>query len=349
MDNRVCKTCLLLLLSLTSGCATTQYAATEIPSNLIARQVRDYSQVDLTPFAVAEADSEMIRPGDRLNVQLNTGTQAEDSTIDWTVGIDDKGETDLPNIGRVRLAGLTASEARHAIVNASLSRDVFLTPTVDVALAERESRRITVTGAVVTPGEIIINSDTISLADAIVRAGGITEEAEGTVSITGVSASTNRFQSVSTNTSAATNALTVSLASNRPQELAAIPLTDGTVVHVEQQPLRIIKVTGVIRDQAIELPPGQNVRLLDAIALAGGQTYSNWISDRVTVVRRIPNRQETVRIDASIRDARDNDTANMLLAADDVVIVEENALTFTLSTLSGFLGAGFSASQIAGP
>lgn len=349
MDHRVYNVSLLLLFSLSCGCATTQYAATELPANLVARQVRDYSQVDLTPFAVAEANPEMIRTGDRLNVQLNTGTQTENSTIDWTVGIDEKGETDLPNIGRVRLAGLTPGEARHAIVQASLSRDVFLTPTVDVDLEERETRRITVTGAVESPGEITIHSDTISLADAIVRAGGITEEAEGTVSITGVRDATNQIKSVSNNSTAPTQALTISLGANRPEELAAIPLTDGTVVHVEQQPLRIIKVTGVIRNQAIELPPGQNVRLLDAIALAGGQTYSNWISDRVTVVRRVPSRRETVRIDASIRDARDNDAANMILAADDVVIVEENPLTFTLSTLSGFIGAGFNASRIAGP
>ena len=118
---------------------------------------------------------------------------------------------------------------------------------------------------------------------------------------------------------------------------ATIPV--GSVVNVEEAPPRPIRVIGIIKNQAIEVPPGEDLRLLDAISIAGGQRYSNWISDRVTIIRTLPGSKETVRLGASIRGAKRYGNENILLAPQDIISVEENILTFTLSTVSGFLGA----------
>ena len=105
----------------------------------------------------------------------------------------------------------------------------------------------------------------------------------------------------------------------------------------------------MIKNQVVEVPSGQDVRLLDAVTMAGGQTYSNWISDRVTITRHVSDGSGTIRIRGSIRKARADSSENIPLAPYDIVTVEENVLTFTLSTLSGLFGAGVSAARITGP
>lgn len=307
--------------------------------------------MNLTQFTSASPDADRILAGDRLQVRLDPGTLMEDSEHVWKVSVGDSGETTLPNIGPVKLAGLSRTEAEKAITQASLQRQVFLTPTVEVAVEDRREQFILVTGAVTEPGPISVRSENLNLADVIVRAGGLTKEASGIVSVSAASStasssgdSINGIQSVSMSQP---RAMTISLESSSKQDLGRTTIPIGSVVHVEQTPPRPIRVIGVIQNQAIDVPPGEDVRLLDAIAVAGGQTYSNWISDRVTIIRTLPGSKETVRIGASIRGAKKNGNENVLLAPQDIISVEENIFTFTLSTISGFLGAGFNASRLA--
>jgi protein involved in polysaccharide export with SLBB domain len=134
------------------------------------------------------------------------------------------------------------------------------------------------------------------------------------------------------------DSLRINLATTSAAEVAAIQIPAGATVTVEESPGRSIRVIGVIADREVEVPAGRNVRLLDALALAGGPSYSNWISNRVDIIRRIPGKDETIRIRASIRKAKKDDKQNVLLAPNDIVSVEENLVTFTLSTLGGLSG-----------
>ncbi|MCP4786500.1 MAG: hypothetical protein GY903_26160 [Fuerstiella sp.] len=344
----------LILLSVSTclfaGCARSQFTATSVPARYAARPIRDYSQLDLTAYASLDASEDVIRSGDRLQVNLNTGTFTEDSEHTWKVSVDESGEAALPNIGAVKLAGLSQAEAAESIVQTSLQRDVFLTPSVAVAVEDRRKRTIMVTGAVKTPGPITISGDETSLADVIVRSGGLTAEASGAISVSGVDFTPENIvdgeNAIRPVGQSAFRAQTISLANTSESEVGEIRIREGSVVHVEPSPPRPIQVIGVIRNQSVEVPAGKNVRLLDAITLAGGQTYSNWISDRITIIRREPGGNKTVRIKASIRKATADAEANLLLAPYDIVSVEENALTFTLSTLSGFIGAGMNATRV---
>lgn len=338
-------------LFLFSGCVQTQYRAGELPERYAARKIRDFSALDLARHATTTtADSEIIAPGDRLVVQLDDGTPGKDSLHTWNVSVDDAGQTLLPNIGPLQLAGASRSEAEKAIVQASLARDVFLTPVVDVSVEQRRDRLVYVTGSVKTPGPVKIPQDAVSLADVVVRAGGITETASGVISVSGGKTSVsgrmgqaNELHSVSETRA---QPISLSLDETPPSEFGAIMIPEGALVHVESVSPRFVRVMGVIPDKSIEIPAGQNLRVLDALALAGGQTYSNWISDRLTITRRDPTTGQSVQIRASIRAAQQDSKENLLLAPDDIVSVDENVLTFTLSTVSGFLGAGFNATRI---
>ncbi|MCA9084586.1 MAG: polysaccharide biosynthesis/export family protein [Planctomycetaceae bacterium] len=336
------------------GCVQTQYTASSLPNHLVAKPIRDYSTLDLARFASSDSGSDVIRPGDRLSVTLDPGTLNKDSVLAWTVSVDGQGETSLPNIGPVKLAGLTQAQAEKAIVQTSLERDVFLTPVVDVDVKERKEYSILVTGAVTTPGPVTITDESVSLADVLVRAGGPTSDASGNVFVSAARSQPAEPENLPENALRAVSSTrvlpaSVNLDRTSGDELGHLQVVDGAVVHVEPLEPRPIQVVGVIRNQSVKVPAGQNVHLLDALTLAGGQTYSNWISDKVTIIRETPDGKGTVRIKGSIRKAKEDARENILLAPYDIVSVEENLLTFTLSTLSGLFGAAFNASRIAGP
>ena len=332
-----------------SGCAQTKYRASELPRQYAARSVRDYSTVDLTTYARQVANQDEIRPGDRLEVTLDTGTLQEDSEHVWKVSINEEGQTSLPNIGPVQLAGLTNAEAEKSIIKTSLKRDVFLTPTVEVKLAQRRERTILVSGAVENPGPIKIMDDDVSVADVIVRAGGITDKASGKITVSAsrdsVSAEpvvTNGILPVGQRN---VQAAVINLETATKAELAETKLGEGAVVNVEETTPRQVRVVGAIRNQVVEMPSGQNFYLMDAVTQAGGQSYSNWISDRVTITLHVPGSDTTVQIKGSIRKARADSSENILLAPYDIVTVEENAMTFALSTLGSLVGTGVNASR----
>lgn len=342
---------MLLFCALASGCASSKYAASELPRQYHARRNTDLQSLDLAKYATADESEEIIAPGDRLRVVLNDGTQSEHSIYDWEVSVDEDGQTVLPNIGQVRLAGLSNAAAEKTVVQASLQRDVFLTPVVKVAVEDRPKKLITVIGAVKSPGPVIITRDSVSLADAIVRAGGLANDASGVVSVSGIQENSDavrpmNYSTVSNTSTGPTPAMKIRLDQTEAESLGQIRVAEGGVVHVEVAQQEFVRVMGVIRGQSLDIPYGQSLTLLDAISLAGGQTYSNWISDRITITRRLPGSTQTVQIKASIRKARGDARENLVLAANDVVNVDENVLTFTLSTVSGLLGAGFSASRI---
>ena len=311
----------------------------------------DFQSLDLARYATADVSEEIIAPGDRLRVVLNDGTQSAEAIQDWEVSVDENGQTVLPNIGVVSVAGLSNAAAEKTVVQASLQRDVFLTPVVKIAVEERPVRNITVIGAVKNPGTVEITRDSVSLADAIVRAGGLGDQASGVISVSGIQQgseqlrSTN-YSSISSSDVGPMPATKIRLDQTDPESLGQIMVAEGGVVHVEVAQQDFVRVMGVIRGQSLDIPYGQSLRLLDAIALAGGQTYSNWISDRITITRKAPGADQTIQIQASIRKARRDSRENLVLAPNDIVNVDENAITFTLSTVSGLLGAGVGATQI---
>jgi protein involved in polysaccharide export with SLBB domain len=293
--------------------------------------------------------AERIMPGDRLEVRLNSGAWGPNAEHLWSVGVDPAGRATLPNIGPVRLAGMTTTEAEASIARTSIERDVFLTPVVSVTLKQRQKGSIAVMGAVQSPGILEIEGTSISLADAIVRVGGLTNESIGriTVSQSAQPEGRNRVLFAGGHTLGSTR--TVSLLETSASELANIMVPQGAFVSVEKARPQEVQVIGVIRNRTVEIPPGRNLRLLDALTLAGGPKYSEWILDKVVVFRRAPGGDETVRIECSIHQAKNNIEENLLLAPNDVVSVEENAVTFAVSTLQSIFAVGASGMRLAAP
>ena len=328
--------CLLLI-----GCARNTFTVSSLPPKFVAREVANFSTLDLTAYARPASSAHEIRSGDQLELTLNSGIGGPDAVEKWNVGVDDEGAANLPTIGRVHLAGLTQAQAEKSIAQEGISREVYLTPAVDVRVRQRQENQITVAGAVEEPGLLKFFESTLTLADVLVRSGGLKPDASGTITINSAISTSNEevgdlLSTVSSSQSS--DAVTVNLATTSAAELSAIQVASGAHVSVEERPEQFVLVTGVINDRPVKVPAGRSLRLLDALGQAGGPTYSHWVSDRIDVIRRVPGKNETVRIKASIRKAKKDDAENLLLSPNDIVSVEENLLSFTLSALGGMAG-----------
>ncbi|HRO41215.1 MAG TPA: polysaccharide biosynthesis/export family protein [Flavipsychrobacter sp.] len=138
---------------------------------------RDPMSLDLHPFT-----DPTIKPNDILQISVQTidpqatmmmGTQsAAPATAGGQGGgvsgymVDKNGEIELPLAGRIKVGGLTTSQARDAI--AKKAAQYYKNPVVNVRLG---NFTITVLGEVGRPGQLTVPSEKISVLDAIGLAG----------------------------------------------------------------------------------------------------------------------------------------------------------------------------------
>jgi polysaccharide export outer membrane protein len=117
---------------------------------------------------------------------------------------------------------------------------------------------------------------------------------------------------------------------------------DGGVIHVEKRDPEPVHVMGLVaKPNRYEMPIGQDLRVLDAIALAGG--ISNPVANRVYVIRKYPNSTQTAIVHLNISDAKRNELNNLILSPGDVVSVEQTPATVIIEALR-FMNLGIGAS-----
>jgi polysaccharide export outer membrane protein len=250
----------------------------------------------------------------------------------------------VPLVGSVRIAGLPLTDVEQVIRRQSISRQVYRDPLVSVLLKDRKTIQVSVIGAVEKPGTYSLAAVNSDLLSALTAAGGLSEDASTIVEIRGVADAQSTLVSYggARQTVAQTKSVRVDLV---PDEQGLGPdyrIDDGSIVMVRERTPATIQVIGLVRkpDQ-FEIPVGREVRLLDAIAMAGGRTLQ--IADRVHVIRNLEDIENPIVIEASMREAKRGGAANLLLAAGDVVSVEETPVTFTVGTIQSFVRFGFTA------
>jgi polysaccharide export outer membrane protein len=114
---------------------------------------------------------------------------------------------------------------------------------------------------------------------------------------------------------------------------------DGDVVYVAKRSLPPIHVQGLVqRAGEFVFPIQQDLRLLDALALAGGT--SNCMADKVLVIRQLPGQPSPAHIAASI-DSAMSGPDNLLLAPGDMVIVERTVATTIVDVFNSVFHVGF--------
>jgi protein involved in polysaccharide export with SLBB domain len=109
-------------------------------------------------------------------------------------------------------------------------------------------------------------------------------------------------------------------------------LDDGDVVMIEKRDPPPVRVSGLVgRPGPIKLPPNQDLRLLEAIAEAGGPAtpYVN----KVHLIRKVPGSDDPLVVEVSLREAKRTGKGNLLLGPGDVISVEQSPANFAMDML----------------
>ena len=352
-----------------AGCFGATISARELPAHLMARPISNAQTLDLSKLAGRTVATDRVVPGDVLEVTVSAGLSEEDS-YPFKVRIDDRGVGKLPYIGELQLAGLELSEAEAEIGNLAIKNGVFTAPHVTVLMEQPKMHRVTVVGAVNEPGIVELRAGSADLLQALTEAGSLSEEAGTQVDIK-LPARSDRMSDPSRigpmtaglsvdssdeyaqfdadiqlagyevqRTSTGSRQVTVELVSAIEQGRQGPRLPDGAVVSVEKRDPQPIFVNGLVaKPNRYDYPIGEELRLLDAISMAGD--LSNVLADKVYVIResQLPTGQvEHAVIKVSYQKAKFDPTENLVLMPGDEISVERTPVTLALDI---FKNVGF--------
>lgn len=338
-----------------SGCGGGHvYHASKLPPDLLFSAKENVQTVDLSRLASPAVSNQLIDKGDVLEVTVETGYGTE-KPIPSLVRVGEDGSAMIPLVGRIPLAGMESEAAEKAIVAMAVERGVYRNPNVTVEMKRQRTNKITVVGAVDKPDTYELPRASSSVLAAIMAAGGLTRHAGIEVEIrrparSAVAATEPAGPALtpaeSENQQASfrervgsqgrpASSMKINLVEAARQANGGPPLDDGDVVRVEVMDEEPIHVIGLItKPGEFELPANQDLRVLDAVALAGGVS-TPW-ADKIHLVRRMPGRDAPVVIEISIKDAKRKGQGNLRLGAGDVVSIEQTPLTICMNTLQNF-------------
>ncbi len=336
---------------LLTGCSSVKsYQADKLPMHMQAPPLANAQTIDLTKMAAATTSTDMIGEGDVIEVTISAGLSSEDTTS-FPVRVAEDGTAQLPIIGPVQLEGADLEEAEAIIMGVCVEKGLYRSPHVTVTMKRPKVNYITVLGAVEKPGTYKLRANQSDVLQAIVAAGSLSEDAgtfvqirqptSGGVESRGRSMIASRsdddksdeqnglIQQASNELQVQTSGnatVRINLASAAVENPDALKLQDGGVIMVERRDPKPIHVLGLVRKpDRYEFPISEDLRLLDAVALASGT--NNPFADKVYIIRNNPAGGEPILIEASIKKAKRNGKADLRLSPGDIVSVERTTST----------------------
>lgn len=318
------------------------------PSMRLAQRVRT-DTVDLTRLAGGVGDSDTINTGDVLEVKIAAGLSDKDQ-ITMGARVSNDGTISLPEIGTVNVVGIEPAGAESLIRTAAISKQLFYNPSVTVRFTDRRMNTVRVMGAVKMPGTYKLPPNSSDVVSALAAAEGLAEDAGQKIEVKNPATPmrgerpaiagdpTSPYSNVSNASSVAgtnnteLNSYTIDLISAAKSGDGQYRVEDGGVIMVEKRDPEAIYVGGLVKNpNRIEFPVGEDLRLLQAISLAGG--VSNQMANKIYIVRQSARGQDPTVIEVSLRAAKHSDDWNMRLGAGDVITVEHTPATVLMEAL----------------
>jgi polysaccharide export outer membrane protein len=136
-----------------------------------ALEIRLPPAVSPEPYKIGVGDVVLLATPTSSSLEELTGLlAAQNSRQGYTV--QDDGSIAIPDVGRVAIAGLTLEEAEAALFQSLISAQID--PTFSLEIAEFNSKKVSVGGAVAEPGVFPITLTPLYLEEALAQAGGTT-------------------------------------------------------------------------------------------------------------------------------------------------------------------------------
>ena len=334
------------------GCAQRVFRADRLPVELAARPPVPIDMINLSGLADQPAQTDAICPGDILEVSMLTD-YSKLTTTATPVRVAGDGTVEIPLVGRVQVVGLEVEQAEQTIAAESQTRGIFRNPCITVSMRQPRTNKVTVVGAVNAPGVRELPRKSSTLLAALVAAGGLSKDAGPDVEIRHSKPPGAWSPGPGTSPEGALTAheqplggpaamiVRVNLATAGHDRKGSCLLEDGDVIHVFKRELEPVAVLGLVtKPGTFEFPANRPLRVLDALALAGG--VSNAVADKVVVIRRPAGKPEPVNIALTIQGAKSG-PENLELQPGDTVSVERTPATVVVDIVQTFFRVGFSA------
>jgi protein involved in polysaccharide export with SLBB domain len=122
------------------------------------------------------AGEAVLRPGDTIELKIGGVPVADTTSVSGAYMIDGQGYLNLPNLGKVKVGGLTTGAAEAAIEGGYRSHDIYTNPTIIITM-QAQSRWVNVGGEVKAPQRVPYTPDLTILA-TINAAGGFSAFAD---------------------------------------------------------------------------------------------------------------------------------------------------------------------------
>jgi polysaccharide export outer membrane protein len=260
---------------------------------------------------------------------------------------EENGSVSLPVIGEVSVAGLRLDWAEDAVRTACVNRGYYRAPHVTVTMKQQRMNKVTVIGGVEREGIYELPRGNSDLVAAIVAAGGLAKNAGTEVEIRNPGAAGSATEPRSPIAQIGGHALQqaagnshttlrVDLVAASRDGAQGFYVEDGGIVRVERREPQPLFIMGLVNKPGrYEFPVAEEVRVLDAIALASGAATG--VADKVYVIRRIPDRPTPIVIQVSLGKAKKGGPKgaheNVRLAPGDVVSVEHTPATVIMEVI----------------
>lgn len=258
------------------------------------------------PFAQTEGSrpappSYVIGAQDQLSI-----TVYDEAELTGKYRIDNDGFFSFPLLDRLRAAGRSVAELQ-AELTTRLANGFLRNPQVRVEVDQYKSRSVFVSGEVRAPGKFTMNSNTMTLLEALAQAGSPTANASNDITVT-----RRPEAGAPAGASPAGEGSDPAIIHLNRRELETgraghdFVLQDGDIIHVA--PAQRFYIAGHVRNPGFYvLDPGLTVQ--QAIALSGGLTDRG--SDRGITATRIVN-GKAVDVPVRLEDTvAPNDTLNV--------------------------------------
>jgi polysaccharide export outer membrane protein len=281
--------------------STHQEDATTEPSRIVPRPLSGSPEQNNAPSAL------VIGPGDEVEVTVYGAPDLSQHSR-----VNSSGNISMPLIGHVRLTGLSSTEAEGAIATQLRRNNILNDPQVSVYVKEYASSGISVVGEVAKPG-VYSAVGPHRLFDVLQAAGGLTERAASTVTIS------HRGDE---------NPITIELPKD-PGELSRVnvELLPGDTMVVPKA--GIIYVLGEVnKPGGYILNSTGGVTVLRVVAAAGGPTRTAAVGSTRMIRRTAKGLQE---LPVPLKDLLRAKIADIPLEADDILYVPSSRIKTALN------------------
>lgn len=249
-----------------------------------------------------------------------------------TVRVGTDGDIRLPMLRQhVHAAGLYPADLENAITAALIDESVLVDPIVTVSVVEYRSRPITVVGAVKSP-TIFQATGTVTLLDAISRAGGLSENAGPEIRVTCLPSSASDKSVMLTRRIEVTR-----LIAGEDPELN-LHLEGGEEIRVPEAG-RIFVTGNVKKPGAFYITDGSQSSVMKALALSEGlDTFS---AHKAYIYRLEGGSGARTEIQIELKKIMDRKSPDVALMANDILYIPDAAgLRAGMKVLQTSIGIG---------